>query len=61
VGNGIFYMDIDNFIQYFSNVDACMISTGFKYSSIEAESTSNHAAYFTFKVIEQGEYFITIN
>jgi hypothetical protein len=54
-------MDIDNFIQYFSNVDACMISPGFKYSSIEAESTSNHAAYFTFKVIEQGEYFITIN
>lgn len=59
--DGCFYMPFDEFISYFSDFQVCYYMDNFQYSSSRYETEKNQHCYFTFFILEEGEYYFTLN
>ncbi|KAL4474670.1 hypothetical protein ABPG72_002263 [Tetrahymena utriculariae] len=59
--DGIFYMSLQDFYQYFTQITICYYHDFFKYSIIKVlESDGKHSQYFTIQIKTKGTYYISI-
>ena len=61
VGQGVFFIDIDNFIKFFNLVDVCLVNPEYKYDSIRVTSTKYNGVYFLMEISEPGNYYISVH
>jgi len=59
--DGIFYMQYEEMLKYFSDIQICKVHDDYKYSSLRSNCDHIHPVYFNLTVREAGHYYITIN
>jgi len=59
--DGIFYMQWEDFVKYFTDVQICEFYDTYVYNSHQMESGAKNAKYFKLTVKEAGRYYITAN
>lgn len=57
--DGIFYMELEQFRTFFSEVEVLYFNEGFKYQATKKTMNKRHALYFSIMVPKKGEYYFS--
>jgi hypothetical protein len=55
--DGVFYMDWDNFVQYFSSIEVCYFRANYQHQSLNLCAQRTKALYFQVDILKDGEYY----
>lgn len=58
--NGVFFMELNDFVKKFDCVQFCMVNDDFKYSYITRKSHKKEACFFKVQIPKEGIYFFTV-
>lgn len=59
--DGIFFMQFEDFLSQFSDIQVCMCYDSFKYQSLPVVSTNKNSVVVKIVVKTKGKYFFTVN
>lgn len=59
--DGIFYMDLDNFMQYFRDVQVCFFHDNYKYSAINLAEEKNGELFISLKSKTSQLAYLSLN
>lgn len=58
--NGVFFMELNDFVKKFDCVQFCMVNDDYKYSYITQKSHKKESCFFKVQIPKEGIYFFTV-
>jgi len=59
--DGIFFITLKDFLQYYSDVEMCKTHDDYHYTSLKAHTNYKNGNFFRMNVPKDGHYYITVN